>query len=301
MARRAPARGPPAGSCSRSESPRGGNRRGRGEHPRARSGRVAAHAVGLPDGEEHRDLGAQRVRRPGATGASVGDQRARARRRGASGPVRCAAGGGRLAEARAGRRRPRGAPARGERGRQRAPPLLEAVEAVDEEHRRARAQLDRGAWRTRGRYAVGWGTLGRGRRARTRRPARLLRRRRPRHRDRRAGARGARPAGVRARRDRAQHARRGARSRPRARCSWTARARCPRGETIILSAHGVSPEVRRVCDERDLRVIDATCPLVSKVHAEVRRYAATRRDRAPGGPRRPRRGDRDPRARRPRR
>jgi 4-hydroxy-3-methylbut-2-enyl diphosphate reductase len=47
----------------------------------------------------------------------------------------------------------------------------------------------------------------------------------------------------------------------------------PEGETIILSAHGVSPEVRRVCAERSLRVIDATCPLVSKVHAEVRRYA----------------------------
>lgn len=47
----------------------------------------------------------------------------------------------------------------------------------------------------------------------------------------------------------------------------------PRGETIILSAHGVSPEVHRVCAERELRVIDATCPLVSKVHAEVRRYA----------------------------
>ena len=48
----------------------------------------------------------------------------------------------------------------------------------------------------------------------------------------------------------------------------------PEGQTIILSAHGVSPEVRRVCSERNLRVIDATCPLVSKVHAEVRRYAA---------------------------
>ena len=47
----------------------------------------------------------------------------------------------------------------------------------------------------------------------------------------------------------------------------------PHGETLILSAHGVSPEVRRVCAERELRVIDATCPLVSKVHAEVRRYA----------------------------
>ncbi len=47
----------------------------------------------------------------------------------------------------------------------------------------------------------------------------------------------------------------------------------PRGQTIILSAHGVSPEVHRTCRERGLRVIDATCPLVSKVHAEVRRYA----------------------------
>ncbi len=47
----------------------------------------------------------------------------------------------------------------------------------------------------------------------------------------------------------------------------------PEGQTIILSAHGVSPEVRRICAERSLRVIDATCPLVAKVHAEVRRFA----------------------------
>jgi 4-hydroxy-3-methylbut-2-enyl diphosphate reductase len=47
----------------------------------------------------------------------------------------------------------------------------------------------------------------------------------------------------------------------------------PVGQTIILSAHGVSPEVRRIAAERDLRVIDATCPLVAKVHAEVRRFA----------------------------
>jgi 4-hydroxy-3-methylbut-2-enyl diphosphate reductase len=47
----------------------------------------------------------------------------------------------------------------------------------------------------------------------------------------------------------------------------------PEGEKIILSAHGVSPEVHRVCAERNLDVVDATCPLVSKVHAEVRRYA----------------------------
>ena len=47
----------------------------------------------------------------------------------------------------------------------------------------------------------------------------------------------------------------------------------PERQTIILSAHGVSPEVRRICAERSLRVIDATCPLVAKVHAEVRRFA----------------------------
>lgn len=47
----------------------------------------------------------------------------------------------------------------------------------------------------------------------------------------------------------------------------------PEGATIILSAHGVSPVVHVNCATRNLRVIDATCPLVSKVHAEVRRYA----------------------------
>jgi 4-hydroxy-3-methylbut-2-en-1-yl diphosphate reductase len=47
----------------------------------------------------------------------------------------------------------------------------------------------------------------------------------------------------------------------------------PVGQTIILSAHGVSPDVRRIAAERNLRVIDATCPLVAKVHAEVRRFA----------------------------
>ena len=50
-------------------------------------------------------------------------------------------------------------------------------------------------------------------------------------------------------------------------------AEVPEGATIILSAHGVAPSVRAACAERNLRVIDATCPLVSKVHAEVRRYA----------------------------
>jgi 4-hydroxy-3-methylbut-2-enyl diphosphate reductase len=47
----------------------------------------------------------------------------------------------------------------------------------------------------------------------------------------------------------------------------------PEGSTIVLSAHGVAPEVREHCAARGLRVIDATCPLVTKVHAEVRRFA----------------------------
>jgi 4-hydroxy-3-methylbut-2-enyl diphosphate reductase len=47
----------------------------------------------------------------------------------------------------------------------------------------------------------------------------------------------------------------------------------PRGATVVFSAHGVSPRVRAAAAERDLEVIDATCPLVSKVHAEARRFA----------------------------
>jgi 4-hydroxy-3-methylbut-2-en-1-yl diphosphate reductase len=47
----------------------------------------------------------------------------------------------------------------------------------------------------------------------------------------------------------------------------------PRGARVIFSAHGVSPAVREHATCRDLRVIDATCPLVSKVHAEARRFA----------------------------
>ena len=48
----------------------------------------------------------------------------------------------------------------------------------------------------------------------------------------------------------------------------------PAGATVIFSAHGVSPAVRRHAIERRLDVIDATCPLVAKVHAEARRFAA---------------------------
>lgn len=46
----------------------------------------------------------------------------------------------------------------------------------------------------------------------------------------------------------------------------------PEGSLVIFSAHGVSPEVRARADARRLRVIDATCPLVTKVHLEVHRF-----------------------------
>jgi 4-hydroxy-3-methylbut-2-enyl diphosphate reductase len=48
----------------------------------------------------------------------------------------------------------------------------------------------------------------------------------------------------------------------------------PPGETVVLSAHGVAPSVYRNAGERGLKTIDATCPLVTKVHVEARRYAA---------------------------
>jgi (E)-4-hydroxy-3-methyl-but-2-enyl pyrophosphate reductase len=47
----------------------------------------------------------------------------------------------------------------------------------------------------------------------------------------------------------------------------------PEGETCVLSAHGVAPSVKESAERRGLRVVDATCPLVNKVHAEARRYA----------------------------
>ena len=47
----------------------------------------------------------------------------------------------------------------------------------------------------------------------------------------------------------------------------------PEGANLLFSAHGVSPEVRRVAQERRLKTIDATCPLVTKVHLEAVRYA----------------------------
>ena len=47
----------------------------------------------------------------------------------------------------------------------------------------------------------------------------------------------------------------------------------PAGAICVLSAHGVAPSVRENCEQRGLVVVDAVCPLVSKVHAEARRYA----------------------------
>jgi 4-hydroxy-3-methylbut-2-enyl diphosphate reductase len=47
----------------------------------------------------------------------------------------------------------------------------------------------------------------------------------------------------------------------------------PEGSILVLSAHGVAPSVLERAAGRRLRTIDATCPLVSKVHAEARRYA----------------------------
>jgi 4-hydroxy-3-methylbut-2-enyl diphosphate reductase len=48
----------------------------------------------------------------------------------------------------------------------------------------------------------------------------------------------------------------------------------PRGSTLVLSAHGVAPSVFERAESRGLQTIDATCPLVTKVHVQARRYAA---------------------------
>jgi len=47
----------------------------------------------------------------------------------------------------------------------------------------------------------------------------------------------------------------------------------PEGATVVFSAHGIAPAVRREAGERRLATIDATCPLVTKVHTQARRYA----------------------------
>jgi 4-hydroxy-3-methylbut-2-enyl diphosphate reductase len=48
----------------------------------------------------------------------------------------------------------------------------------------------------------------------------------------------------------------------------------PEGAVVVFSAHGVAPEVHEAAKDRGLRTIDATCPLVTKVHNEARRFAA---------------------------
>src|SRR5207245_1293404 len=47
----------------------------------------------------------------------------------------------------------------------------------------------------------------------------------------------------------------------------------PEGETVVFSAHGVAPSVHANAEKRQLRTIDATCPLVTKVHVEARKFA----------------------------
>src|SRR6059058_2237873 len=48
----------------------------------------------------------------------------------------------------------------------------------------------------------------------------------------------------------------------------------PEGQTVVFSAHGVAPSVHANAGERALRTIDATCPLVTKVHVEAKKFAA---------------------------
>jgi 4-hydroxy-3-methylbut-2-en-1-yl diphosphate reductase len=49
----------------------------------------------------------------------------------------------------------------------------------------------------------------------------------------------------------------------------------PAGSVVVFSAHGIAPEVRESAAKRGLKAIDATCPLVTKVHNEARRFAAS--------------------------
>ena len=48
----------------------------------------------------------------------------------------------------------------------------------------------------------------------------------------------------------------------------------PEGSVVVFSAHGIAPQVRDDAQSQGLRTIDATCPLVTKVHSEARRFAA---------------------------
>ena len=105
--------------------------------------------------------------------------------------------------------------------------------------------------------------------------ARLLRRRRPRHPDRRAGAEEIRRAGLCPPRDRAQPLRRRGAAEASARCSSRnstrsrpSIAQCP----VVFSAHGVPKSVPADAQARNLFYLDATCPLVSKVHKQAMRH-----------------------------
>src|ERR1700712_1971733 len=55
-------------------------------------------------------------------------------------------------------------------------------------------------------------------------------------------------------------------------------AEVPPGSTVVFSAHGVSPAVKAEAKERGLNAVDATCPLVTKVHHEARRFAREDRE-----------------------
>src|SRR5215831_17492898 len=71
-------------------------------------------------------------------------------------------------------------------------------------------------------------------------------------------------------------------AKPRGYCAGVDRAvqtveeddEVPEGSIVVFSAHGVAPEVYEQAKARSLKAIDATCPLVTKVHQEARRFAA---------------------------
>ena len=81
-------------------------------------------------------------------------------------------------------------------------------------------------------------------------------------------------AGLRAQADRAQLARGGRASSSAGAIFVDELSEVPDGARVVFSAHGVSPAVRAEADRRGLTTVDATCPLVAKVHAEARRFAA---------------------------
>jgi len=70
----------------------------------------------------------------------------------------------------------------------------------------------------------------------------------------------------------------------------------PEGAVCVLSAHGVSPAVHVNAARRNLSVVDATCPLVAKVHVEARRFAAGGQDHLPHRSCQPRGGQGRPRS-----